>query len=97
MSEARVMPLADVNAIYEREMSRYPDRIRVAMEDGRVITYRLDMDDPAKQALRESLTILQKWKKENTVVGYQYEPKHAQKESLLERYYRRLRGRNDSQ
>ena len=42
MSEARVMPLADVNAIYERDMSRYPDRIRVAMEDGQVVYYRID-------------------------------------------------------
>lgn len=42
MSEARVMPLADVNAIYERDLSRYPDRIRVAMEDGQVVYYRID-------------------------------------------------------
>ena len=42
MSEARVMPLADVNSIFERELSRYTDRIRVAMEDGQVVYYRID-------------------------------------------------------
>ena len=42
MNEAHVMPLADVNAIYERDLSRYPDRIRVPMEDGQVVYYRID-------------------------------------------------------
>ena len=39
---SRVMPLAPLCCLYERELSIYPDRIRVPMEDGQVVYYRID-------------------------------------------------------
>lgn len=72
----RVKPLADVTPIWEDE-EPYPVGIRVPMEDGRVITYRMDRDDAARQAFLESLAILKKWRAEDEKIGYKYRPKHA--------------------
>ena len=45
--ESKIRPLVDVSPIWERELSTYPDVIRVAMEDGSVVTYRQDIQQPA--------------------------------------------------
>lgn len=46
MSEIRVMPLPKVTGIWEHDASRYPDKIRIPMSDGKVITYHIDVDLP---------------------------------------------------
>ena len=45
MSE-RIHPLAEVKPIWEHDWSDYPDIIRVAMEDGKVINYYIDVELP---------------------------------------------------
>ena len=46
MSEIIVMPLPKVTGIWEHDASRYPDKIRIPMSDGKVITYHIDVDLP---------------------------------------------------
>ena len=46
MSEIRVMPLPKVTGIWEHDASRYPDKSRIPMSDGKVITYQIDVDLP---------------------------------------------------
>ena len=41
-----VHPLADVTPIWEHDFSVYPDIIRVAMDDGRVVNYCIDVQMP---------------------------------------------------
>ena len=46
MSEIRILPLPKVTGVWEHEVSKYPDRIRVPMSDGKVITYHIDVEMP---------------------------------------------------
>ena len=46
MSEIRVMPLPKVTGVWDHDFSKYPDRIRIPMSDGRVITYHIDVEMP---------------------------------------------------
>lgn len=46
MSEIRVLPLPKVTGIWDRDVSRYPDRIKVPMADGKVVTYHIDIEIP---------------------------------------------------
>ena len=54
MSEPRVLPLPKVDARYGPIGGKYPELIRVAMSDGKVITYRIDINCPAPR-LRKDL------------------------------------------
>ena len=46
MSEIRVMPLPKVTGVWDHDASRYPDRIRIPMSDGKVVTYNIDVSMP---------------------------------------------------
>ena len=46
MSEVRVLPLPKVTGVYDYDFSRYPDRIRVPMSDGKVVTYTIGVEMP---------------------------------------------------
>ena len=46
MSEIRVMPLPKVTGVWDHTVSRYPDRIRVPMSDGKIVTYVIDVKQP---------------------------------------------------
>ena len=46
MSEVRVLPLPKVTGLWQYENSKYPDVIKVPMSDGKVITYRMDVQQP---------------------------------------------------
>ena len=46
MSEIRVMPLPKVTGVWEHDSSRYPDRIRIPMSDGKIVTYCIDVKMP---------------------------------------------------
>lgn len=48
MSETvQVLPLPKVHPIWERPgISKYPETIRVSFSDGKVVTYRIDVDLP---------------------------------------------------
>ena len=73
MSE-RVEPMVDVNAIWERETSVYPDIIRISMRDGRVVCYRLDVEQPHPSFLT-AMELL-----ERLEIGYQHQPYKGQHE-----------------
>ena len=46
MSEIRVLPLPKVTGFWYHDVSRYPDRIRIPMSDGQVVTYHIDVEMP---------------------------------------------------
>ena len=46
MSEVRVLPLPKVTGGWEHDVSQYPDRVRIPMSDGKVVTYRIEIDQP---------------------------------------------------
>ena len=48
----KVKPLSPVAAIWERDISIYPDIIKIPMEDGHVITYRMEVQQPAPQVIK---------------------------------------------
>ena len=51
MSEIRVMPLPKVHGTWIHDSSKYPDVVRIPMSDGKVIRYRIDIDQPHPQLL----------------------------------------------
>lgn len=65
MSEVRVLPLPKVKGVWNHDFSKYPDLIKVAMSDGKVVNYRLDVEQPAP-VLRENLHRFR-----NICVGYE--------------------------
>ena len=46
MSEIRVLTLPKVTGVWEHDCSRYPDRIRIPMSDGKVVTYTISVEMP---------------------------------------------------
>ena len=55
-------------AIYEHEISRYPDKIRVSFKDGHSRVYEIVEEQPAPVIL-ENIRIIRKWK-----TGYVNQP-----------------------
>ena len=51
MSEIRVMPLPKVTGTWLHDSSKYPDTVRIPMSDGKVIRYRIDIEQPHPQLL----------------------------------------------
>lgn len=41
-----MLPLPKVTGIYQHECSKYPDKIKVPMSDGTVVTYYIDVKIP---------------------------------------------------
>lgn len=60
MSEIRVLPLPKVHGDYLYDFSKYPDTIRVAMSDGKVIRYRIEIEQP-HPCLVAALEVLKRW------------------------------------
>ena len=52
MSEIRVIPLPKVTGVWQHDSSKYPDVVKVPMSDGRVIRYRIDIEQPHPQLLK---------------------------------------------
>jgi hypothetical protein len=46
MSE-RAFPFPVVHPVYEHDWSEYPEKIRVPMDDGKVVDYRMVIQQPA--------------------------------------------------
>ena len=84
----RVKPLADICPIYDSEESELPEAVRVPMDDGKVLTYRLDNADAANKYGKAMNTIIHKWHAEDEQIGYQYKPRHEQKESRRGKFLR---------
>ena len=55
MSELRVLPLPKVDAKYGPIGGKYPETVRIAMSDCKVITYRIDMEQPRPAFLKKDL------------------------------------------
>ena len=47
MNDIRVLPLPKVDARYGPMGGKYPETVRIAMSDGKTITYRIDIPQPA--------------------------------------------------
>ena len=82
MSEAKeirhIKPLNPRIAFsHEYESSDYPDILRIPMEDGKVITYRREIEQPEPRVTKaiDLIRIM----KENTYGGQGYLAKHAKK------------------
>ena len=71
MSEVRVLPLPKVTGLWDHDVSRYPDRVRIPMSDGKIVTYHIDVDmpHPCFEAAMGNI--------DRMVVGYR--AKHAKK------------------
>ena len=56
-------PLVAVTAIWEKDSkSDYPETIRIPMDDGHVVTYKLDIEQP-HPAFLEAMNIIENWPK----------------------------------
>ena len=51
--EGRIGPLSNVKALWDHDLGGYPERIRLAMEDGHIVTYLLDVQQPAPNVVQE--------------------------------------------
>ena len=80
MSEARnphqALPLAGVTGIWSDPDSIYPDVIRVAMSNGKVVDYRIDVQQP-HPAFKRVMGLLEKIPYGASEHGYK--AKHAKK------------------
>lgn len=83
MEDKHAKPLIDVSPQWDREISIYPDRIRVPMEDGKVVDYVLDIRQP-HPSFEGAVGTIREWAQQD--VGYQHQPKHVQKKSRWERF-----------
>lgn len=65
MSDVRVLPLPKVTGLWDHDLSRYPDRVRIPMADGKVVTYHIDLDlpHPCFQAAMDNI--------KNMKIGYE--------------------------
>ena len=55
MKEVRVLPLPKVDARYGPMGGKYPETVRIAMSDGTVVTYRIDIQQPRPVFLKDGL------------------------------------------
>lgn len=75
-AEGQIVPLADVTPVWEHDYSDYPDMIRVAMEDGKVVNYRIDVQMP-HPAFRKVMKLMEKIP--YGVSQYGYKARHGKK------------------
>ena len=68
MSEIRVMPLPKVHGTWIHDSSKYPDVVRIPMSDGKVIRYRIDIEQPHPQLL-EAIENIRNMKKAGGVAA----------------------------
>ena len=68
----RTRPLIPVRAIWEKDsISEYPETVRIPMEDGHVVNYRLDVEQP-HPAFLKSMDLVKSMKEG----GYEHKEKH---------------------
>ena len=72
MSEIRVLTLPKVDAKYGPIGGKYPETVRIAMSDGKVITYRIDIQQPNPSFLKAMDNL------DRFMVGYK--AKHVKKD-----------------
>lgn len=75
----KIEPLSNVRYFWEHVEEGYPDKIRLAMSDGKIVTYRLEVEQPKPKS----------WNPINEIMGYpmrkEYQPKHAKRPAALQR------------
>ena len=76
MTEIRVKPLPKVSGTWLYDHSKYPEMIRIPMSDGKVIRYRIDIEQPHPQLL-EAIENIRNMKKAGE--RYQHSPAREQK------------------
>ena len=75
-AEGQIAPLADVTPIWEHDYSDYPDMIRVAMADGTVVNYRIDVRLP-HPAFKSVMKLMERVP--YGISQYGYKAKHEKK------------------
>lgn len=80
----KVKPLIDVLPVWDDEDSDYPDAVRIAMEDGNVITYRIDRPELAEESFKRAMEILRSWPV-TAETGYQ--AKHIDKKERRRKWF----------
>ena len=73
----RKKPLAEVIYIYDGEWSEYPETVRLTMNDGHVMTYKLEVKQPEPRLTG----LLDKFGEACCVGGYKYKEKGRGKRS----------------
>lgn len=51
--EGRIEPLSNVRGFWDHDLGGYPERIRLAMSDGKIVTYLLDVKQPVPNVIQE--------------------------------------------
>jgi len=51
--EKRIEPLSNVCCYWDHDLGGYPERIRLAMQDGKIATYVLQVEQPAPNVTKE--------------------------------------------
>lgn len=78
MSEAvkaeQVRPLGNVAPIWDYDTSDYPDRIKVPMQDGHVVSYVREIEQPHPKCMK-TIDIIRVMND----CTYGYQPKHTKK------------------
>ena len=78
----QIKPLGAGAPIWEHDSSDYPDLLKMPMNDGQVITYRREIQQPEPRVMR-SIDLIRQMNRlirENTYGGYKgYSPKHTKK------------------
>lgn len=74
----KVEPLSNVLPVYgEYDYGGYPEMIRIAMSDGKIVNYRIVIDQP-HPAVQRSIDLIRIMK--DHTYGGSYKGKHAKKE-----------------
>ena len=62
MKNEKAQPLVPVRAIWEKNsISKYPETLKIPMDDGHVISYRIDVEQP-HPAFLESMNLIKSMK-----------------------------------
>ena len=75
----KIEPLSNVRYFWEHVEEGYPDKIRLAMSDGKIVTYRLESPQPKPK----------RWNPLHEIIGYprqtEYQPRHLKRPEALQR------------
>ena len=74
----RSRPLVRVNSIYDTQWSHYPDRVKVPMDDGKIIEYHIDLKMP-EPVLKGLLDRFDRFVLGGYKVNGKYTGKHARR------------------
>lgn len=77
----QIKPLGSGAPIWEYESSDYPDLLKMPMEDGHVVTYRREIEQPEPRVMKsiELIANMNRLIRENTYGGYKAKHKKGRR------------------